>query len=226
LLTKDDISDQPAYPLTEAARYVRLSPATLRSWFLGRPYPTAKGLSQFAVLKPARRDPATLSFSNLVEAHVLRSLRTEHGVPLDAVRKALKFAERELGIEQLLLREELCTAGGELFLDRYGELLNLSASGQLAMRKIFEAHLERVEWGALHSAVRLYPFVLAGSADAKPIVIDPRISFGRPVVERAFVSTRSILDRIDAGETADEIARDYEVTVQAIEEAVVFERAA
>jgi len=76
---------------------------------------------------------------------VLRSLRTEHGVPLDAVRNALRFAERELKIEQLLLREELCTAGGELFLDRYGELVNLSASGQLAMRKIFEAHLGRVE---------------------------------------------------------------------------------
>jgi uncharacterized protein (DUF433 family) len=227
LHTKDDIRDQPAYPLSEAARYVRLSPATLRSWFLGRPYPTAKGLSQFApVLRPARRDPATLSFSNLVEAHVLRSLRTEHGVPLVAVRKALRFAERELGIEQLLLREELCTAGGELFLDRYGELLNLSASGQLAMRKIFEAHLERVEWGSLHSAVRLYPFVLAGSADAKPIVIDPRISFGRPVVGKAFVSTRAILERIDAGESTEEIARDYEVTVDSVEEAVVFERAA
>lgn len=226
-LTKHDICDKPAYPITEAARYVRLSPATLRSWFLGRPYQTAKGLSQFApVLKPARRDPPTLSFSNLVEAHVLRSLRTEHGVPLDAVRAALLYAERELRIEQLLLREELRTAGGELFLDRYGELVNLSASGQLAMRRIFEAHLQRVAWGELHSAVRLYPFVLAESADEKPIVIDPRISFGRPVVEKAFVSTRSILDRIDAGESVEEVARDYELSVEAIEEAVVFERAA
>jgi uncharacterized protein (DUF433 family) len=178
------------------------------------------------VLKPARRDPPTLSFSNLVEAHVLRSLRTEHGVPLDAVRTALRYAEREMQIERLLLREELCTAGGELFLDRYGELVNLSASGQLAIRKIFEAHLERVEWGDLHSAVRLYPFVLAGSADEKPIVIDPQISFGRPVVERVFVTTRSILERIDAGESVDEVARDYELTIEAIEGAVVFERAA
>jgi uncharacterized protein (DUF433 family) len=178
------------------------------------------------VLKPARRDPATLSFSNLVEAHVLRSLRTEHGVPLDAVRNALRFAERELKIDQLLLREELRTSGGELFLDRYGELVNLSASGQLAMRRIFEAHLERVEWGELRSAVRLYPFVLADSADEKPIVIDPQIAFGRPVVEKAFVSTRSILERIDAGETVEEVARDYELTIEAIEGAVVFERAA
>ncbi len=206
---------------------MRLSTATLRSWFLGRPYPTVWGVSQFAPpLKPAQRNPTTLSFSNLVEAHVLRSLRTEHGVPLDAVRKALRYAERELKIDRLLLREELRTAGGELFLDRYGELVNLSASGQLAMKRIFEAHLERVEWGRLHSAVRLYPFVLGDIADTKPIVIDPRISFGRPVVQRAFVSTRSIHDRIDAGESVEEVARDYNVTTDVIEQAVVFERAA
>ncbi len=99
-------------------------------------------------MKLAKKDPATLSFSNLIEAHVLRSLRTEHGVPLGDVRQALAYAQRELKIDQLLLREELRTAGGELFLDRYGELMNLSASGQLAMRKVFEAHLTRVEWGS------------------------------------------------------------------------------
>jgi uncharacterized protein (DUF433 family) len=68
--------------------------------------------------------------------------------------------------------------------------------------------------------------VVSESADAKPIVIDPQISFGRPVVGRAFVSTRSILNRIDAGERVEDVARDYDVTTEAIEEAVVFERAA
>jgi uncharacterized protein (DUF433 family)/DNA-binding transcriptional MerR regulator len=226
-VTKLDARNEPAYSITEASRYLRLSPATLRSWFLGRPYRTAKGLSQFPpVLTLAKRDPVTLSFSNLIEAHVLRALRTEHGVPLGEVRQALAYAQRELKIDQLLLREELRTAGGKLFLDRYGELVNLSVSGQLAMWKIFEAHLRRVEWGELRSAVRLYPFVVSESADAKPIVIDPRISFGRPVVGKAFVSTRTILDRIDAGEKVEDVARDYELTDQAVEEAVVFERAA
>ncbi len=226
-LTKLDPRNEPAYSITEASRYLRLSPATLRSWVLGRPYPTARGLSQFApVLKLAKKDPATLSFSNLIEAHVLRSLRTEHGVPLGAVRQALAYAERELKIDQLLLREELCTAGGELFLDRYGELMNLSASGQLAMRKVFEAHLKRVEWGKLRFPVRLYPFLVSESADAKSIVIDPQISFGRPVVSTACISTRSIVDRIDAGEKVEDVARDYNLTREVVEEAVVYERAA
>jgi uncharacterized protein (DUF433 family) len=213
--------------MSEAARYVRVSPATLRSWFIGRPYPTARGTSQFQpLLKPAGVEPPTLSFSNLIEAHVLRSLRTEYGVPLVAVRQALAYAERELKIRHLLLREELRTAGGALFLDRYGELVNLSASGQLAVRKVFEAHLARVEWGKLRSAVRLYPFVFGEAMDARPIVIDPTIAFGRPVVDRAFVATRNILDRIDAGETVEDLASDYELSVEAIEEAVLFERAA
>jgi uncharacterized protein (DUF433 family) len=215
-----DVRNTPAYPMGEAARHVRVSPATLRSWFIGRRYPTAKGTSRFRpLLKPARLEPVTLSFSNLIEAHVLPSLRTEYGVPLAAVRQALAYAEHELKIEQLLLREELRTAGGALFLERYGELVNLSASGQLAIRKLFEAHLARVEWGKLRSAVRLYPFVFGEAIDAKPIVIDPTISFGRPVVERAFVSTRAILERIDAGESVEDVAADYEVSVEAVEEA-------
>jgi uncharacterized protein (DUF433 family) len=178
------------------------------------------------VLKPAESEPPTLSFSNLIEAHVLRSLRTVHGVPLPAVRNALAYAEHELAIDHLLVREELRASGGEIFLDRYGQLINLSASGQLAMRKVFEAHLDRLEWGDLRSAVRLYPFVLAELADSKPIIIDPAISFGRPAVGKKFVSTRSILDRIDAGESVKDVAHDYELTFEAVEEAVLFERAA
>lgn len=227
MATKLDVRSLPAYSINEAARYVRLSPATLRSWFIGRPYPTARGTSHFRpLLAPSQRNPPTLSFWNLVEAHVLRALRTEHGVPLQAVRQALAFAEKRLNIEHLLLREELRTSGGELFLERFGELVNLSASGQLAMREIFAAHLERVEWGRLKAATRLYPFVAGEAADAKPIVIDPAISFGRPVVDRAFVTTRSIVERIDAGEDIVAVADDYDLSVAAVKEAVVFERAA
>jgi uncharacterized protein (DUF433 family) len=204
-----------------------LSAATLRSWFLGRPYPTSGGISQFRpVLRPAKRRPPTLSFANLIEAHVLRALRTEHGVPLAAVRQALSYAETELEIDQLLLRQELRTAGGDLFLDRYRQLINLSASGQLAMRRVFEAHLRRIEWGEQPFPIRLFPFVVPETTESRPIVIDPGISFGRPVVTGAFISTQAILDRIDAGESVESVASDYGLATEAIEDAVLFERAA
>jgi len=225
---KGDIRHHPAYGLAEASRYVRLPVATLRAWTFGRAYPTAEGARRFQPLvRPAGRKPPLLSFSNLIEAHVLRSLRTEHGVSLRALRRALTYAERELRIERLLLSQELCTDAGQLFLDRYGQLISLSASGQLAMRRLFDEHLRRVEWDAWKFPVRLYPFVLSTvRAVDRVIAIDPQVAFGRPVLVASGVSTAAVADRVDAGESLEDLAADYGVTVAEVEQAVLYERAA
>ncbi len=223
-----DLREQAAYPLAEAARYVRVAAATLRSWTVGRPYETRAGPRHFPpLIHPASRRPPVLSFNNLIEAHVLRSLRTEHGVPLKAVRDALRYAEGELGIARLLTRKDLSATAGELFLERYGELLSLTVSGQLAMRRVLQEHLKRVEWDEWQFPVRLYPFVLPdASSGQRSIAIDPAVAFGRPVVVRAGVSTRAIADRIDAGESVAELATDYGVSETEVEQAVLYERVA
>jgi uncharacterized protein (DUF433 family) len=220
--------DSAAYTLAEAAHYLRLPAATLRSWVLGRQYPTAEGRGEFPpLLRPASRRPPLLSFSNLIEAHMLRSLRTEHGVPVKALRGALAYAEKALGIDRLLLRPELRADAGKVFLDRYGELIELSASGQLAMRRVFDEHLKRIDWDQSEFPRRLYPFLSAAApSDERPIVIDPRIAFGRPVVQRKGVSTSAIAERIDAGETVQDIAADYDLGPSEVEQAIVYERAA
>lgn len=222
-----DVRSQPAYTLAEAARYLKLPSATLRSWAAGRAYPKRDGVATFhPLIQSAQKQPPLLSFWNLIEAHVLRSLRTEHGVAMRELRKAIKFAERTLEIERLLLHPDLRTHAGEVFLDQYGKLISLSASGQLAMRKLLEEHLKRVEWDEWKFPVRLYPFVSAESPAEKPIAIDPNIAFGRPVLLRKGISTRVIAERIDAGESITELAADYDLSKAEIEEAVVYERAA
>lgn len=157
----------------------------------------------------------------------MRSLRTEHGVSVKALRKALAYAEKALGVDRLLLRPELRTEAGKIFLDRYGELIELSASGQLAMRRLLEAYLKRVEWDSSKFPARLYPFVFPDEAnDERSIVIDPRIAFGRPVLLRKGISTSAIADRIDAGETVEDLAADYDLDASEIERAALYERAA
>lgn len=217
-----------AYQLAEAARYVRIAPATLRSWVVGRDYPKRGGVARFKpLIRLPNVDKTELSFANLVEAHVLRALRADHAVSIRDVRLALDFAEKAFGIKRLLLSPALRTDAGNVFLERYGELINLSKSGQLAMKKLLEAHLRRVEWGPTELPSRLYPFVRGDYLDApKPIAIDPLIAFGRPIILRKGVSTSAIADRIDAGETVDDLAQDYDLEPSEIEEAVVYERAA
>jgi hypothetical protein len=213
--TTNDSRNQPAYTLAEAARYLKLPVATLRAWTLGRRYPTTRGKSHFhPLIHPASGKPPVLSFWNLIEAHVLRALRTEHGVSVKALRQAVEFAGKKLRIERLLLRPELCSDAGEVFLDRYGELIDLSASGQLAMRQVLQAHLKRVTWDEARFPIRLHPFVVGEAAGPEmPIAIDPRISFGRPVVIRRGISTAAIVARIDAGEGVADLAGDYQLVI-------------
>ena len=207
---------------------MRLPAATLRTWLVGRAYPKGDTQATFhPLIKPASTQPLQVSFYNLIEAHVLRALRTEHGVALAELRKAISYAEKRLQLHRLLLSPELRTHAGQVFLDRYVELINLSASGQLAMRKMFEDHLQRVEWDEWQFPVRLYPYIESPQrASDRPIAIDPHVAFGRPIIRRVGVSTAAISDRIDAGETVDALVDDYDLSREEIEQAVLFSRAA
>ncbi|MBI3400947.1 MAG: DUF433 domain-containing protein [Acidobacteria bacterium] len=78
--------------------------------------------------------------------------------------------------------------------------------------------------------IRLHPFISSVSADtaldSMPIAIDPRLSFGRPVVLSRGISTAAIAARIDAGETVEALAADYDLSLVEIEHAVLYERVA
>jgi uncharacterized protein (DUF433 family) len=217
--------DNPAYTVAEAAHYLKLAPATLRSWFIGRSYPKRDGSGYFKPLIPFA-DPAhrLLSFTNLVEAYVLRALRQNHNVSITGLRTALDYAEQELKIPRLLMKNDLLTTTGDLFLQYYGNLINLSQSGQLAMRKILDVYLARVEWET-ELPSRLYPYIV-GVDTQKVIVIDPAIGFGRPILIHKGISTAVIVDRIDAGESVESLAEDYDLKPEEIEMAIVYERAA
>jgi uncharacterized protein (DUF433 family) len=57
-------------------------------------------------------------------------------------------------------------------------------------------------------------------------MLDPRVSFGRPVLARLGVSTAVIVDRINAGEEAADLVKDYGATDDEIMDALAYERAA
>lgn len=220
----------PAYSVADAERYLFVPATTLRSWFAGRTYPRQSGGpgSFRRLLTPADEVGCRLSFFNLVEAHVLRALRSDHGIPLNAVRAALDYAEKELGVERVLLSDDLLTGAGEVFLDHYGSLISLSRSGQLAIRKFLKAYLRRVERDDSRIPLRLFPFPGPHDYkdDVRSVVIDPNVSFGRPIVSGSGVTTATLVRRIDAGESVEHLASDYGIPAAKIEDAIMFEKAA
>ena len=57
-------------------------------------------------------------------------------------------------------------------------------------------------------------------------MIDPRISFGRPILDRLGVRTAILYERFMAGENIEELARDYGAPPDAIQNAIRCERRA
>lgn len=212
----------PAYSLAEASHYLRIPLATLRSWVRGRYYPTERGKRFF---EPLLELPDTglpsLSFVNLVEAHVLDAIRREHKIPLPKVRKALDYVKKKFGSSHPLADLKFQTDGAELFLARFGELIAVSEAGQLAMSQMLAAHLRRLEHDAEGMVARLYPFIRKRQPDEpKIIVIDPSVSFGRPTIIGTGIPTSIIAERYKAGESIAELAKDYECERGYVEEAV------
>ena len=62
---------------------------------------------------------------------------------------------------------------------------------------VLQGLLRRILWDK-GLAVRFFP-PLPSRPEAKSVMLDPRVSFGRPVLARLGVSTAVIVDRINAG---------------------------
>jgi uncharacterized protein (DUF433 family) len=215
----------PAYSVAQASHYLRIPAPTVRSWVLGRHYPRRAGYGRFDPVISAPPDPEhRLSFRNLIELAALRALRTEHEFKLSAVRSALGYARKELGVVGLLASKDLYARPGELFLEHYGQLINLNRAGQLGIHAVLQGLLQRIQWQR-GSAVRFFP-VVSGRPDSRSVMLDPLVAFGRPVLARQRVSTSVIVDRINAGEEAAALAADYGATAEEIMDALAYERAA
>lgn len=185
-----DPRDTPAYCISEAARLLCIPTTTLRSWVV----PGHLGFGSSApIISTPLHEPPVLSFFNLVEGLVVRSLRSVRGMPIKDIRLAVRFARQALGIERPLPSLDLC--------DHLG-----------------------VEWDASNRPVRLgLPVMGRSHPNERQVVIDPMIGFGRPVLRGSCISTSVIADRLAAGESVDELARDYAVSRLSISGAMRFE---
>jgi len=154
-----DPRDVPTYGIAQAAHYLGLFETTLRQWVGGGDFSPS-------LIKLPDPEKPWLSFTNLVEAYVLASLRRQHRI------------------------------------------------------QMLRPYLRRIEHDAAGLARRLFPLRRTAGADSpRVVVIDPYISFGKPTVAGTGVSVAILIDRFRSGEALTELADDYDMTLQQVEEA-------
>jgi len=216
-IATDERLELPLYGLSEAALYLRVPIKTLEYWAFGR-----KPISP--VIKAASKQPRALSFMNLLECHVLASMRSFYDLRLPKIRRAVAHLNKTSGFRHPLIEEPLYTNRIDVLIKQIDKLVNLSRDGQLVISEIVEAHLERVEYDKTIGAFKFYPFVRERSAgEPKLIVINPSLGFGKPVIAGTGISTAVIASRFNARESVPDLAKEYGLETEQIEEAIRWE---
>lgn len=219
-----DPRELPVYTIPDAAHYLRVPASTLKAWVSGRTYRTAEGgrIAAPLIISPTASHPKLLSFFNLVEAHILASIRRVHGVPMAKVRRAISNVEREMKSRHPLIDARFQTDGIDLFVEQYGSLID--QDGQVAIRSAIEASLTRIDWDSddRGRAARLYPFLQSDFNPREPrvVVVDPRRAFGRPALVGTGIQTAVIAARHRAGDSIESLANDYGVDRSRVEDAI------
>ncbi|MCB0220600.1 MAG: DUF433 domain-containing protein [Chrysiogenetes bacterium] len=209
--------EQPSYGVAEAARILDIPANTLRYWI------RATGARR-AVITPADPKNEILSFANLIEAYVLSALRREHEVSLQTIRKSVAYLRKQYPSRHPLADYDFATDGKHVFLERLSNIENLSKEGQIELRKVIEAYLRNIKRDSSGIPIKLFPRArFEQTRPTREIVVNLDVAFGRPVLAHSGVRTEIIYQRWQAGESPEELARDYETSEQAIQEALRYE---
>ncbi|MDF5719728.1 MAG: DUF433 domain-containing protein [Rhizonema sp. PD37] len=215
------------YSAMDAVHYLRVPYSTVRSWVFGARYKTKAGSKRFEpVIKIPKSDKRLLSFTNLIELHVLNAIRRYHQISLEKVRLGVAYLQDSYGMDHPLAYKKLYTDGMDLFIEHLGCLVNASQHGQLAIPEIIKVYLKRIDWDEADLPAKLYPFTRTRETELpKLIVIDPLVSFGQPVLEGTGVPTSILAQRYAAGDSIHDLAEDYDCDRLKVEEAIRYELA-
>ena len=215
---RNDPRSFPSYTISEVAHYLAVPAATIRYWSAGRD-------GYDPLIEAPGRTPILLSFLNLTELHVLAAIRHKHKVKMPSIRRAIDYlaehGDTDVDKRHPLISRALETDGLDLFIREYGQLINISKSGQIALREIISGALHRIKRDPAGIPIRLFPYTRSAIEETPAkITIDPAISAGRPVLAGTGLTTEFIAERYKEGESILELAQDYERAEVDIEEAI------
>ena len=159
----------------------------------------------------------------LIELAVVAAMRSE-GVKLRAIRAAREYMAGTLESEFPFAEYRFKTDGIDMILDYeqidptagVDKLLYASRGGQLGWKEILDRRLREFEYEDGGIVIRWHV-----GGDNSDVVIDPRVSFGAPMISGA--ATWAIKGRWTAGESVADIADDFSLSPDNVADALTFE---
>lgn len=224
------------YTRAEAARLLNMTPSRLRRWVNGYTYwLPAPGFSKAKRRRPPVintdlpiiDDTVALSFLELMELRMVKAILDSGPISLQHLRAAAEVARGRFGTDHPFASLRVFTDGKAIFSavsdDDAPDVVRWSQRDidQVIAGPIYEQFLKEIDYetvGKQKLASRWWPM-----GRLYPIMLDPRVSFGAPVIAGTAVRT-SVLARMAKHHAAKSAAVAFEVQLEQAEAAVEFER--
>lgn len=225
--------DIPMYSSAMVGRLVGLNAVRVRRWLQGYDYTYPAG--PVGVMRSGHKEPVIrradaadssyASFLDLIDLLFIKKF-LDYGVSLQRLRKALREAEELLGGHHFAQRS-FFTDGKNIYLqvkevkDNADALLELLSGGQWVIAPIIKQLAHEIEFDEPTGfAKRWYPLGPNGL-----VVLDPRISFGKPTLFRRGLATANVYDFfLGEGEKVESVLSWMNLNNQEVNAAVNFER--
>jgi len=213
------------YSFQEASVLTGISVSNLRRWLRG--YKSTSGKNK-NVLPPiwdtelAGSELDSLSFHDLLEARFVKEFH-DHGVSLQTIRTISRHARELFESPYPFTCKRFQTDGKTIFAESLREsgeadLVDLRGK-QIVFSKIIQPFLyEGIEFGVDERALRWFP------VKNKKVVLDPAISFGKPIVTDIGIRTDILYEAYLAeGKNKKLVAQQFEISTQAMNTVIRFE---
>jgi len=222
----------PMYFTAEVARLVDISRYRVSRWLEGYVFTLESGQRrQRPVVQRVWQDqvyPHYASFLDLVDLLFVKRF-LDHGVSLQKLRKALDEAKEVLGTDHFA-RQSFFTDGKNICLEikkrskvkeKSETILELLSGGQWVISDIIKQLAHQIDFDATTELARRW-FPVEGN---RIVVLDPLISFGRPIINGKGITTENISDLFIAeDEKMHPICEWMNLTSKEVDAAVNFEK--
>jgi uncharacterized protein (DUF433 family) len=227
--TPPDLLGAGLYSVPDVASLLGLKPARVRRWVSG--YGFRDHAQRHQRSQPLfRRDlsvmngKVALSFLDLVEILFVKAF-LKHGVSLHVVRAAAVAGTDMFGTTHPFCVQRFETDGRSIFArlkdDVQEERLLDLVKRQAVFTQVFDPILRQLDYDQVSGdVVRWWPL-----GKTRPVVVNPRRSFGAPVTADVSVPTRVLYAAHAAGEEPEDIATWYQASLDEVRAAIEFEHA-
>lgn len=222
----EDQYNIPMYFPSEVARLVDISKYRVHRWLEGYEYDyESKRRRQDPVIQKAWQDkdyPHYASFFDLVDLLFVKRF-LDYGISLQKLRKALDEAKDILGTEHFA-RQSFFTDGRNICLlvkEKGDAILELLSGGQWVISNLIKQLAHQIDFDESTEFARRW-FPIEGN---RLVVLDPLVSFGRPIIAKKSITTENIFDLFIAEGEADlPVCEWMDLSPEEVKVAVKFER--